>query len=457
MTKKLNIEKFLIGLSGFRVVASLLCVFTYFSGPHYIRQIDTLGVSFRYFLRFSDSMESFKTIFLPAVLTAGDSIGITPMEFPILNLFFAPFFFGGHFFGITSIRFFVIILNLLLIYLNYREWEGEELNGVKLSKAFLFIPILSIGQTYIDKFMPDLTAFLLLSLAMGYQLGKKKKNRLLSFVCASLGLLIKPPVVIALGPMLFLLKPRDLIKEISLWIIPSLVVCLLYYTLGTGYLKELSDLPPYFAVHFRDPFSSLIGVFSKPKLLFSFFVKDVFNSYILILILGWDIYVKAFKKQIGIPNKYWAVLALQLLCVFALADSHLYLHNYYAIGSSFLAILIILTFLKRCHLKYLCILVTLAVSVNQIETILHRMKPFRKEHLFKQCREIKKKIDFQNVKKIRSNYSPYPTLGLCLGVIQNSKVSKYGVYFKDEISEEWQKIFETKDLIVIDHKSEKEK
>jgi hypothetical protein len=85
------------------------------------------------------------------------------------------------------------------------------------------------------------------------------------------------------------------------------------------------------------------------------------------------------------------------------------------------------------------------------------MKPFRKEHVFKQCREIKKKIDFQNVKKIRSNYSPYPTLGLCLGVIQNSKVSKYGVYFKDEISEEWQKIFETKDLIVIDHKSEKEK
>ncbi len=450
-----NIKKVLLGLSGLRMLTSLVFVFAYFSGPHFIRQNDTLGVSLRYFMRFREGVESWQSFILPAVLTSGEFMGITPMEFPFLNFIFFPLFWGGHFFGITAIRFSFILLNVFLILLNFKAWKGVQREGVSYSFAFLLLPILSISQSFIDKFMPDLCAFLLISLAMGMRLGEEKKNAVFSFFLASLALLIKPPVVIALGPLLFLLEKKELFKEICKWVVPSMIICLLYYTYGISYLKAITDMPPYFAVHFRSPMESFLGAITKPKLLFRFLVKDLFNAYILLPIISWDLYKRFVAKQEVIPLVYWLVLLLQTLCIFVLADSHLYLHTYYSMGSSFLVALIVLTFFKSVDSKFLLSVVLLAIVINQAEIMIHRSKPLRKNHLFKQCSLIRKKIDFSQIKKIRTEYRPYPTLGLCLGVIQNSKIARYGVYQKgiDKLPEGGVKVFETQDLIVKDFNS----
>lgn len=450
--KRITLKNILLGLSGLRVMSALFLSFTYFSGPHVIRQIDTLGVSLRYYMRFLEG-ESLSTFLLPAVLSAGDSFGISPMEFPFLNFLLFPFFSVNT----NFVRFIHLLILFGLTLLNFKIWKGVEKEGVKIDSLFLFLPIYSISQVYIDKFMPDYLAFVLICLAMGMRLGDKKYHCFFAFLFASLGLLIKPPVVVAFGPLLFLMDFRQLGKEILKWIMPAFVISILYYTLGIDYLERVTDVPPYFATQFRNPMMSLRDAFSEPKLLTSFLLKDLFTAFTLVPILCWSIYRQFFLKKEGIPLFLWAVLLLQVICIFALDGKHLYHHTYYAIGCSLLCLFIFFLFLKRCKQRCLKILVVLAVFINQMETIVHRAKPLRKNHLARQCDQIRDTIDFSKIKKIRTTRSSYPTLGLCLGVIQNSESARYGVFFKTDKNIPQNKVLETKDLFVVDYKSEKEK
>jgi hypothetical protein len=86
-----------LGLSAIRLLSLIATSFLSLTPPHLWRQIDTLSVSLRYYLRWF--VESGSPLFLPAVLNSGDSLGIMPMEFPLLNILFAPAFGLGPYYG----------------------------------------------------------------------------------------------------------------------------------------------------------------------------------------------------------------------------------------------------------------------------------------------------------------------------------------------------------------------
>ena len=74
-----------------KILSAGLHSFSPFVHPHIKRQSDTLGLSLRYWLRWSVEEDQFNPL-VPALLSSGDSRGISPTEFPLLNLITAPAF-----------------------------------------------------------------------------------------------------------------------------------------------------------------------------------------------------------------------------------------------------------------------------------------------------------------------------------------------------------------------------
>ncbi|MBD65263.1 MAG: hypothetical protein CME62_08650 [Halobacteriovoraceae bacterium] len=409
----------------FKVGVAVCAIFSPFTHPHIIRQTDTMGVALRFWLRWTTEAELMWPL-LPAVLTAGDNYGIAPMEFPFLNLITAPFFAFGLEWGRILASLFVVVASLLLVWWHSRVWRGVTLFDVDVSKASWLLLIFGVSQMYWHRFMPDFWSFILVSLAMG--LSWNKTRVLPSFLLASLGMLLKPPAIIALG--FFLIKDKKtLIQNILKWILPATCVCLVYYIWGIRFLEQISDMPGYFKVGFRNPIDSVIGFFSQPKEIGEIFFKSIFTSYLFIFIAGYIAYKWILKKQV--PSfSLWGILFLQIFAVAILDGDHAFIHDYYFVGTSLTASVIFMRFLQKAPQK-LVVLSLVILCFYHIERGIYGVRPVFQDNIWKQCSLILEQNLLAGVSKIDTQHSPYPTLGLCFGKVQNAKSSPFYIFIED--------------------------
>jgi hypothetical protein len=424
----LDWQRWVKWLLALKFAFAVIVTFGEFSHPHIIRQLDTMGVALRYWSRWT--LEGATTWpLLPAVLTAGDTSGITPMEFPIMNLIYAPIECARVAAWLTHVLF-----ASALTFWHYRLWRGKNVASVGAEKAAMLLPLVGISSVFFGRFMPDYVAFILVSSAICFSWDKPRP--LGSFALAALGLLIKPPAIVALA--LLLLLPIRRYPKCALWVLPAVICTLVYYKLGNGFIKSVSDYPVYFLTELRNPLQSLIEFVQHPKDVAKLFLKNLIAPQFFILFLvAVGIWKKLERRQLWLL----AVLLVQVILGAALDGEHSFIHFYYFMGTAFVSALLVTAVIERANQRWVSIFAALALLSFQIEMFSYEVKPLVKNMqglgLYAQCKQLKKSsADFPWGKgySFRSSFAEYPDLGLCFGEIQNSKKAEFGFFKKaDEL------------------------
>ena len=398
-------------------------------GQHTWRQIDTLGVSMRYWLRFSTENEtlSLKTL-LPAVLQASDGNGILPMEFPILNLLFSPLWAFGPYWG------------KILIYLLFgglMTWLTWLLSKKKhwLALSILLLPSMSYSADFFEKFLPDTLAMMLITLGC-YSF---VKNRLKGIIWITIALLMKPTSVVGLIFLFFFRKfRRNFLHYISALLVP-LAITLIYYTKGLEFISAHTiDTPNIFYVSARNPFDSIMGIFKHP----GFITDQILNRFFMMWGTFIFLLMILFKKK-QLSYKMIGQIIIGMLLVFfticALDGTHLLQHNYYFLsGAPFYCSVFYL--LMRNTKKWVSIIGCIFIVFHAIE-LSAQHTGLKKYALYaekmNECQDlIKRNTDFpwKSGHAFRSTDEPCPSIGLCFGEKQGSMKSNYGFYYHLEPS-----------------------
>ena len=452
--KKL-ILNFLLIILGVKIMILLIRSFGPFTTPHIIRQMDTMGVTLRYWLRWTIE-EDLNYPFYPAVLTAGDNYGITPTEFPILNILFAPFFALPLSIARKVSYLFFITMNLLLAYTNFKVWKQKKVLGIDAGLAMALIPIISFSGMYIGRFMPDFASFIFVSIAIG--LSWEKSSVYFSLILATLGMLLKPVAVIVFGLYLINNNKKFLFKNIYKWIMPSIIIVLLYYIYGIRELKLVSDIPKYFAIDIKSPVDMLISFFKHYKGIGTVLSKGLFVTGLIYLFLIFKLYRLVKEKRFNF-SVLWLVALLQFIVVGSLGGRNTIAHPYYFIGMSPVLCFIMAKFLFEIKNKIFLIVILVTILIFNLERGFYQIRPIlglsnKKDHtIFRECdvlRERNTSFPWKKGVRFRSDFSPISILGLCFGEIQNSKVSQYGFYFKqDKVPSECQIVDKTKNINLV--------
>ena len=422
----------------FKVFIGLFTLFLPLNLPHIWREIDTLSVAYRYFQIWSLGLDS--QYFLPAILNSGTTLGYMPMEFPILGVLMAPFFYFGQFWGVFLARLFLFSLHAFLLFSIYHVYKKKKILGINSEKAFLLLPLLGISSVYFFKVIPDISSTLLVLLGLGLCW---EKPELSGGLIISLGLLIKPVSVITL---LLLLAKKDFIKySIRYFVFYSLTLlpCLTYYTLGISYLQSLQEGESRFFVEMRNPLSSLISFLQNPKEIFLLLLdKAAFPGALLFPFL--------IQKNQG---RLFLILILQIFLVALLDGSHSFGHKYYFWGAMPTITLIFFPVFQKTfthilkkpnkkNLKWALSWIFLLIfsinfleqSVFQIRSLWSGVTPERVSS-FKACKQLKQELDHLPWGKnygFRTHPHPYPHLGLCFGERVNNKKGLFGFYLEGE-------------------------
>jgi hypothetical protein len=422
-----KLYKIFIYLIVFKFIIGIISSFGYFTHPHIIRQIDTMSVGLNYWLRWSDGVSApyFLHNLLPGSLGGGDTPGITPMEFPLLNLFIAPWFSVGHYWGFTLSSVMVLFLNFFLLFIHYKEWK-------KVSREFgmtaLLMGVFGISGTYIIRVMPDFTSMIFVSIACAYNF--QNKSRWASFCFLCIGLLMKPTSAISLAILFFRKKFfKDLFKKDIWWIFGGLLVGGLYYTKGISYLISVSDQSGYFKVAARSPIEGLTQSLNDFHRFPRLFLKNFFSAWVIVPITMM-VFISRKKDHLKI---LFSIL-LQVLAIFMIDGSHAYNHDYYFIGCSFLVCLFVIKSISNKVNKYtLYTFCTLLVFFN-LERAIYRLKPLWKNNLRSDAAQLLKQLpELNTTRSIRARSSNPPELGLLFGRFQGNSLS--AKYLVQHISE----------------------
>jgi hypothetical protein len=417
-------------LVAFRFLVLFFRSFLPLTLPEIWRQEDTLGVSLRYWLRWTHEGDF---SWLPAILNSGDGRGIMPMEFPFLTILAAPSFAFGPFVGFTLAQLLLFSVLLLLLAFNFRTWQSATLCGVPGSLVVGMLPIFSFGAVWGGKFMPDFLATLFVVLAVGLSWENPRPGR--SFFWAALGILIKPTACVVL--VLWLLSRTD-VKRFRLfcsWSIPALLVGVFYYTAGIRFISRYQTAESRFAVSPK-PIGQSLMEFATSTHQNELFTKHLFFPYAL-FILGLGFVVLAASRK-RLPLKLLAVVTIQLLGVAALSGEQGLTHVYYFMGLT-PALAVLYLFIYRGYSRtWFRFLLLLALSIHLLDRCnmeLHTLyspaatgSPPRA-----QCeilRSAHPEFPWGKGVVFRSPDGAYPELGLCFGERENSKISPYGFWWK---------------------------
>lgn len=454
MTKILN-KKFLkqvfLILGGLKLLGALLYIISPETLPHTMRQIDTLGVSLRYFIRWTHEDFSFLS-FLPAYLGSGDHYAIQFMEFPIINLISAPWFIFGFEWGRIFIKLQTFVIIIALNVFCYKKSKGLFLGKIELSEAFLLFPFISVISFFYYKQIPDVMAAMLVyaSIINSYREDSNSKNFFYSFILLTLGALIKPPQVSGLFLLLLHPKKSHVIKSTK-WILPALAIGASYYVFGGKFFSQFADGPNFFASQIRNPLTAFIGFISSPKDFLAFLNLSLFQSYVFIPVFIASL-VELIKKKKSSYAKFSLVLLLQIIFVALLDGKHSYIHNYYFAGISLTCCLMFLTFLKESHLVLKVLAIMLVLSGNLSRTTYEAHSFFDENNIYSQCERLKKstpEFPWEDNYVLNSRFSPPPVLGVCFGEREGSKTTAYGFGFKDEPLQDGCEIYKEDKTIVL--------
>ena len=127
--------------------------------------------------------------------------------------------------------------------------------------------------------------------------------------------------------------------------------------------------------------------------------------------------------HISVNGPAKGVIAVILLGIALLDGDHAFIHDYYFTGLSLSTSLIFIFFLQKAP-KALVVLSLSILSLFQLERGFYETRQIFENNIWKQCSQILNQNLLVNYDKVDSKFSPYPTIGLCLGKIQNAKSSK---------------------------------
>jgi len=415
-----------------RLITGVVQAFSPINSPHIWRQVDTLGTSLRYWMRWTVEGGSSHPI-LPAVLNSGDSEGIMAMEFPLLNILAAPSFFFGIDWGRIVASLLLVALVSLLAFVSYRVWSSLQEKPFP-SLVLLFFPIFSFASGFTFKFIPDLIANQLMLLGVGILwVPRKRLLMILGIICMCLAGLMKPVAFLSTG--VFLLHPKVFRWPLRIWIagILSLSSLLYYYLVAIPWIQSLQAASGKFAVEARSPLDALLS-FGNETILsqLDFFSYHALTPLLIIFVaLTWF-----FQKP---PTKLLLVLALQIFAVALLDGSHAYMHAYYFIPTAPLWAAVFFDSWSQAESVYVRLVLFLFVTSRLLETSFMDLTGFfdpkRPSAKFSECRMLREKHqDFPWGKGLvfRSSSEIYPLLGLCFGERQDSQKSEFGFFYLED-------------------------
>jgi hypothetical protein len=414
-----------------------VAVFLPLAHPHIWRQVDTLGVSLRYWLRWTVESPSPWPL-LPAVLHSGDSSGIMAMEWPLLNLLAAPLFAFGPAWGTALARALVLALTIVLVLWNMRIWKGLTPGGVEASRSFRWMPLIGLGLVFFPKFIPDGLAMLLVLAGTGFLY--QKKGRAWATLLLLFGLLIKPTSVIVLA--LLLLAPT--LIQVLRFALPSItgafVLTVLYYMKGTRWIQSLAGGESLYRVEPQNPWDSLREFFSNLPQLADLILQGLsfYAGLPLLLFL-------MMLRRIRPLGRLWLLLLLQILAIALLDGAHSFQHRYYFMGTlPFICLLLqaALDDLKESRqgrqIRWALWLLIGGSVLTQLAyewRPLYQKTPAERFTSFRDCEELKTRLlDWPWGKALvfRTALRPYPLLGLCFGERVGSDRSAFGLYLDSD-------------------------
>jgi hypothetical protein len=424
------LKKFLLFSFSLRFITHLFAAFFPIFLPEVWRQSDTLGVSLRYFLKFTQESGPLALKFLPAVLQSGDGSGVMPMEFPFLNLLFSPFWFLGPEVGRAVIYFFLTLLIYGFSYFLFRISRGWYRWG------FLLFPTVSYSADYFAKFMPDTLSFLLVLASVILPVSILAKNSWVvrrASLFAALGILMKPTSVVGLL-FYFVIHANFNKEEIKVFLKRysfSVVVGGLYYTLGLKFLDHFRDGPALFATTIKNPLESWCALAKNYGSIYGqLSERPFFAGGTLLMVIA--LFYRFKKMRVAL-----SIFCIQFLIVAALDGEHSFTHDYYyeALSPTCCFLMVYALFVLRK--KWIGALILLALMVRPLEL---SAKDFKrswlggKDPLIKECNQIREKtphFPWKTGFAFRSNIENFPTLGLCFGERENSASAKYGFYYRE--------------------------
>lgn len=431
-------KKFLLLSWVTRYLVAAIAVFLPLSHPHIWRQVDTLGVSLRYWLRWSVEPSAAWPL-VPAILHSGDAGGLMSMEFPLLNIVAAPLFVFGPAAGTVLSRILIIVINIALLLWNSKLWRPLKPLDIPAGASFLMLPLFGLGLLYIPRFIPDVMAMLLVLAATAYFLRAEYSVR--AGIILTLGLLIKPTAVIVLA--LLCLDPRPIKRGLSAFPMCSFAVFLtaLYYLKVTPWVQTLAgSSPSLYHLEPQLPWVALQEFFAQPLALSNLLWQGLafWGAVPLLFLLSWHQSV----RPIG---RLWLILCLQLLLIAALDGAHAFVHQYYFIGTMPTLCLILAALARdlprQGSLAWARPLLMILGLGTALSTLAYELRPLwvavpAERFLdFRQCAKLKQQVPdwpWQTGYVFRSADRPFPLVGLCMGERVGSNRAEYGLFLKDE-------------------------
>ncbi|MDD3896334.1 MAG: hypothetical protein PHU04_00600 [Candidatus Peribacteraceae bacterium] len=431
--------------------------------PFGTRELHTIGIAIRYWSRWTVE-NSNNPWYLPALLQSGDNTGILPTEFPLLNLILAPSFMLGIENGRIIAYLMIILMFFGLSWINYKAWKGVTVANRDISPAMLILPIFSIAASVSGKIMPDYFAMILGTLAVGLFLSREKI--FFPILLGSTALLVKPTSIIVF--FLLVLRQKHLREVFStrfalrnMWVGIPMIVCLTYYTLGIGYIKNYQDISDLFWMTLDTNFiTSLSSFLSQPMQLITFI------GYHWFFILGVPLYVciciyLLIKEKRKVFSALWLLVFLQVAIITMLNVQHPFIHYYYYVGISPLCAIIFYQFLLRVRVKMVLFLFMGLLATHLLVLSHFDLRGYYNVMPMVFTKHFKNKFDYMTYKRnatysecallkkrnpnfpwgrgevFRSTYSRMADIGVCFGERQNSTEAEYGFYkFNDSIPSE---------------------
>jgi hypothetical protein len=423
---------------GIRVFFAFVALFLPLGHPHIWRQIDTLGVSLRYWLRWTVETDS-HWLLLPAVLHSGEASGIMAMEWPLLNLLAAPLFAFGPAFGTIFARALVFALNLLLVLWNIKIWRHQKPLGIDASSSWRWMPLIGLGLVFFPKFIPDAIAMLLVLAASGYFY--QKTRPVVATLLLSIGLLMKPTAVITLAVLWLAPQPLLLLASAAVPLLVSFSLTGFYYFKGTQWIQSLAGGESLYRLDPQDPKTALLEFFTSGSMIWDLVLQGLAFYGALPLLLS--LMLLRLTRPLG---RLWLWLFLQVICIAILDGEHSFRHQYYFLGTLPLICLLLQAawedlprqgMLSWSRSLLLLLMVSSAGTYLAYEwRPLYIKAPAERFLSFDECARLKAQLPdwpWQKAEVFRTLPRPYPLVGLCFGERVGSESSPWGLFVDSDV------------------------
>ena len=438
------VDRCIVFVVALRIIGGMIHAFAPMTPPHMWRQGTTLGVAARYWLRLTVE-KSPPPFWLPAVLESGDTQGVMPMEFPLLGWLGSIGFSAGPYWGVVCAHLIHLIFVFALIMVNFRIWKGIYWGPVAARRVIVFAPFFSFAGFFAIKFMPDVSAFLIVLWGLGllaHDVGPtcraiiRYKIDFAAFFLISVGLLVKPTAAPVL--VVILLDRKNIVRSVKRAAIPvilALSVSAIYYTKGMILIDHFREREALFATNIRPPIESLINFFSDLPRLFNMLNDNVLFPYggivaAVILVMARR---SSFRRNIAFLV---GLIFLQLIAIAGLDGVHAFQHIYYFASLAPIAAAIWISVGDNLPNNFMKVFWAGLLLVRSIEIfgfdIQGHWRSDSPAMMFQECRAIVREhpdIPFGHGEVFQSYAEDYPLLGLCFLEREESKVAHYGIFF----------------------------